>query len=99
MAEEEGSSEGGGVVRELLAIFGFKVEEKGLKEGENQLEEFLEKAKGFAEGVAAVFAVDEIYEWAEAQVKAIGDIEHAASKLGVTTEQVQEYQYVANQAS
>lgn len=86
---------GGGVLRELLAVFGFGVETEGLKKGENALEQFGEKVKHIAEGIAAVFAVKEIAEFAEANVKAMTQIERSATQLGISTDKVQEFQFAS----
>src|SRR6266702_2894339 len=85
----------GGAVRELLASFGFDVDTKELKKGETALGSFLERAKSVAEGLAAAFAVEQVYEWAESQVKAATQVERTAAALGITTEKVQELQYAS----
>jgi hypothetical protein len=97
MAEHESGGEGG-VLRELLAVFGFGVEEKELEKGKNKLDEFLDKVKEVGEALLAAFAVDEIYEFAEAQAQAMSAIEHTASQLGITTERVQELRFAAKAA-
>lgn len=94
MAEHE-SGGNGGVLRELLAVFGFGVDTKELEKGEDRLGEFLEKVKHFAEGVAAAFAVDQIYEFAESQAHAMNAIERTGAQLGITTDRVQEFQFAA----
>lgn len=96
MAEHESS---GGAVRELLAIFGFGVDTKELKEGESKLDSFLDHVKEIGEGIAGAFAVEKIYEWAETQIRAITEIEHASAKLGISAEKIQEFQYAAGQAT
>ncbi len=85
----------GGAIRELLAVFGFQVDTEGLREGENRLSEFFEKVKSIGEGIAAAFAVEKIVEFAETNVRAMTSIEHAASRLGISAEKVQEFQFAA----
>lgn len=94
MAEGEGGG-GTGVLRELLAVFGFGVDTEALKKGETALGEFFEKVKKLAEGVAAVFAVEAIGEFVEANVKAMAAIEHAAVALGISADEVQAFQFAA----
>lgn len=92
MTEHEG---GGGAIRELLAVFGFGVDTEELKKGEAGLEHFAERVKRLAGAVAAAFVIHEANEWAEANVKAMSEIEHAAARLGISAEEVQSYQYAA----
>lgn len=91
---EEGTHQSG-VLRELLAVFSFGVETKELKEGESALNEFFHHVKEIAEAVAAVFAVDAIYEFVESNVKAMTAIERTATQLGISTDEVQSYQFAA----
>lgn len=91
MAEEGG----GGILRELLAVFGFGVDTKELDEGENRLEGFLDGVKRIGAAVAGAFVAKEIYEFAEANVHAMTAIERSAARLGVSTERVQEFQFAA----
>lgn len=92
---EHGGSEGGGAVRQLLAIFGFEVEDHELKKGENSLVSFAEKLKNTASAFAAAFAVHEIGEFVESQAKALHSVERTASALGISTERVQQLQFAA----
>jgi hypothetical protein len=93
MAAESGGD--GGVLRELLAVFGFGVETGELDKGENRLNEFFERVKGIAEKVAAAFAVEQIYEFVEGQARAMNAIERTGQQLGITTDRVQEFQFAA----
>lgn len=68
---------------------------KELKKGETGLEHFVDRAKKLAEGLAAAFAVKEVYEFVEGQVKAMTQVERTAAALGVSTEKVQELQYAS----
>lgn len=92
MAEGSG---GGGVLREILASFGFAVDDHELKKGENRLGRLLEKVKQVAEGVVAAFAVEQVYSFVESQAAAMNAIERTSSMLGMSTERVQEYQFAA----
>lgn len=91
MAEEAS----GGALRELLAVFGFGVDTKELEKGKDKLGEFLETLKGVAEKVLAAFAVEQIYEFAEGQARAMNAIERTGAQLGITTDRVQEFQFAA----
>ncbi len=84
-----------GALRSLLAIFGFQVDDHELKKGEAGLEHFAEQAKKVGEAVAAAFAVREIYEFIESNVKAVTAIEHTAAQLGISADRVQEFQFAA----
>lgn len=92
MAESTG---GGGVLRELLALFAFGVDEQKQKETENRLGEFFDKVKNIGKAIAGAFAAYEIYEFAEAQAKAMGAIERTSIALGISTDKVQELQYAS----
>lgn len=85
----------GGVIRELLASFGFEVDASGLEEGENRLEEFGHKLKNIAAGIAGAFAVHELFEFAEGQTKAMHAVERTSAMLGISTDKVQEFQFAA----
>lgn len=93
---------GGGALREILAVFGFEVDDHGLKEGENKLKEFGEKIehtvgklKQLALGIAEAFAVEKLFEFAENSTHAISEMEHAADALGISIDKVQEYKFAA----
>lgn len=89
------AEEGGGAIREMLAVFGFGVDTSDLKKGESQLSDFADKVKRVAQGLAAAFAVDAIYSWAESNVKAMTSVEHQAARLGISTDEVQAYTFAA----
>lgn len=93
MSNESGG--GGGVLREILAVFGFGVDDKELNKGETRLNSFLGKVKEVAEGVAAAFAVEKVYEFAEGQAAAMNAIERTAATIGISTDRVQEFQFAA----
>jgi hypothetical protein len=84
-----------GVARELLAIFGFGVDTKELEKGESQLDKFLGKVQRVAEGIAAAFAIKEIYEFADAQAELLDRLDDTANALGITTDRVQEFQFAS----
>lgn len=88
---------GGGVLRQLLAVFGFSVDVKELKKGENELEGFFDSIKKLAAGIAGVFVAHEIVEFAESGVHAMSEIEHASQRLGISTDRVQEFQFAAKE--
>lgn len=85
----------GGVLRELIAIFEVKADTSGLKKGESELSEFLDKVKKFGEALIAAFAVEQLYEFTEAQVKAMTSIKRTADQLGISTDAVQGFQFAA----
>lgn len=89
------AEESGGVLRELLAVFGFKVETEELAKGETQLVKFFERVERTAKVFAGLFVAKEIYEFAEANVHAMSEIEHSAARLGIAAEDVQKYQFAA----
>jgi len=84
-----------GAIRELLAVFGFGVDTKELEKGENQLDKFLGKVQRVAEGIAAAFAIKEIYEFANAQAELLDRLDDTANALGLTTDRVQEFQFAS----
>ena len=93
MSSESGGS--GGILREMLAIFSFGVDDKELEKGENRLGKFLGRVKEIGEAVLAAFAVEQIYEFAESQAQAMNAIERTGAQLGITTDRVQEFRFAA----
>lgn len=85
----------GGTLRELLAVFGFEVDARGLEKGESALDSFFGKVKTLAAGLAGAFAVKEIGDFAEHTAKAMTAIERQATQLGISTDKVQEFQFAA----
>lgn len=88
-------AEGGGTLRELLAVFGFGVDTKELKHGENELEEFLGKVKNVAKAIAGAFLFHEVMEFGEGIAHAATNIEHLSARIGISTDQVQAWQFAA----
>jgi hypothetical protein len=85
----------GGAIRELLAVFGFKVDTAELQKGESQLNGFLDKVEKIAKGFAAVFVTHEIFEFANQQAELLDRLDDTANALGITTERVQELQFAS----
>jgi len=90
-----GEGGGGGALRELLAVFGFSVDESGLKKGEQSLENLKQKLQQFAEAALAAFAIEGIRRFVEAQTQAMKSIELTSARLGISTDKVQEFKFAA----
>jgi hypothetical protein len=82
-------------LREILAIFGIGVDTSELKEGENRLEGFLGKVTAVASGLAAALAVKEVYAFAEGQAALADKIDDTAVAMGISTDEVQAWQFAA----
>lgn len=89
------SEAGGGVIRELLAVFGFGVDSSELKKGENDLEAFYGKVKKIAGGIAGLFAVHEVVAFANEQAELLTHLEHTSAALGISTDKVQELRFAS----
>jgi len=85
----------GGVLRELIAVFGFDVDTEGLKEGESKLNQFIGRLGKLAEGIAAAFAVDAIRDFADEQARLLDQIDDTAAALGISAERVQQFQFAS----
>lgn len=88
-------ADGGGVLREMIALFTFGVDTKELKKGERDLGDFFGKVKGIAQAFAGAFALHEIFAFAEAQAHLLDKLDDTAAALGISTERVQEYRYAS----
>lgn len=86
---------GGGVLRQMIGLFSFGVDEKELKHGEHKLEDFGESVKEIAKGIAAAFAIHEVVEFLDSTVEGLLEVERAANRLGISTEKVEEFQFAA----
>lgn len=90
--------EGGGVLRKLLAVVGFEVDEKS----EKGVEGAIEGVKHLLVTLGEAFAAKEIYEAIEGTVDAMAhaatEAEHMAQRLGISAEAYQKLGYVAKTA-
>ncbi len=92
MAEHAAGGEG---IRGVLATFGINLDTHELKEGGEKLNNFVGQLKELGEAIATAFAVEKIYEFAEANAHAMAAIEHTSQILGISTDRVQEFQFAA----
>ena len=92
---DEAAPHSSGVLRELLAVFGFGVDTSGLKEGENALEGFFKKVSTFAQGIAGLFVLHEIKDFVDEQAKASIEAGHMADRLGITVERVKQLRFAS----
>jgi hypothetical protein len=82
-------------LRELLAVFGVEVHDEELKRGHEEVSAFKETLKKAAEYVAEAFGVHEIKEFIQSAVEMGARTEDLANKLGLSTDELQKFQFVA----
>lgn len=82
-------------LREILAAFEIKVDDKALKDLEGGLDGTLEKLKGVAAAFTGGLLVNEVGEFINHQIELGSQINDTAEKLGVGTEELQQFQYAA----
>lgn len=85
-------------LRELLAELGIEVDTHKLEHANEKVEGFIEGLEKVAKGVAAAFAVKEVFEFAEGVAQAIHQVSATAAQLGIEADTVQEYAFAARAA-
>lgn len=88
-----------GALRELAAVFEVAFDPKGeLKAGDKKIEGMIATLKTVGKIVTEAFALDQIKEFVFGQVESALALEHTANRLGLTTEQLQQYKLTAGLA-
>jgi hypothetical protein len=87
--------EGGGVLREILALFTIEARTEELDRAEKRISSFREKLFSIVNVAAEAFAVGAIKEFVQSQVEVVTELERTATRLGLTTEQVEKYNLAA----
>lgn len=82
-------------LREILAAFEIKVDDKALKALEGGLEGTVNKLKAVAAAFTGGLLVNEVSEFIGHQIELGSQINDTAEKLGVGTEELQQFQYAA----
>lgn len=80
-------------LRELLVEFTSAFDPKGLHEGHHATESLLHKVKEVGEAIAVAFAVEKIFEFVESMTDAAAAIGLQASRLNLSTDALQQWQY------
>lgn len=88
----------GGALRELLALFEIRVESAELTEASKHIDNFKEKLLAVGKVFLEAFAVDMLKEFVEGQIEAGAQLKVMADRLGLTTDQLQQYQLAAGDA-
>lgn len=91
-------SEGGGALRELLAVFGIDVDDKALGQAHEKLKGFAAVARETAGLVAEAFAIREIKEFIGEQIELGAQLKITAERLGMDTNELQAFQLAAGEA-
>lgn len=81
-------------LRELLVDFFVNVDSKKLDHVNEKIEQVKEAAKGFLEVLAGGAALEGIKSFVEGQVEAGAQLGNTANKLGISTEELQQFQYL-----
>lgn len=88
----------GQALREVLALFSLDLDDKGLKEGERELQGLVGRVRKVGELVAEAFAVHEIKEFFEAQVEGAAHVQDLAERLDVTATTIRRFGFAAQGA-
>lgn len=85
-------------LREIAALFTVKAEDKELKELHKGIEGASSALLAFGEVVAGAFALGAVKEFVEGQIKMGAEIKDTADRLGVGAEELQKFQFAAEQS-
>lgn|SRR5574338_70828 len=80
-------------LRELLAFFKIEVDSAPLKQADKEIDGFKGTLKTVGTAIATYFAVDQIREFLGASIELGASISDTAERLGVGTEELQQFQY------
>lgn len=86
------------VVRELVALFGFKTDKKSVETVDQQVGAFFDKLKGLAAVAGAAAGWVMLKGVAESVGRLGNEVETTAKRLGIGTQALQELTYAADQA-
>ena len=93
-------AESGGVLRELVVLLGFEVNEQSLQKADGVISNLKESLKGlaqFAEVALVGLGIEKVAEWLHQTAESAEQTALAAEKLGMSTEQYQKLGYAAEQ--
>lgn len=82
-------------LRELVAIFGVQVDDKELKGLEEKISGVASSAKNLAGAVLGGFAAKAVADFIGGQIEMGAQLDDTANKLGVSTDELQKFQYAA----
>src|ERR1700735_583023 len=85
-------------LRELLAVFDIKVDDKELKEADGKSEEFAKKLGKTAATVAAASGVEKLFEFVKTQVEVNAHLEDLSRRLNVSATDIRTFGLVAQSA-
>jgi hypothetical protein len=88
-------AEGGGALRELLALFSLSVDSEELEKGAKKVEGFVGKLKAVGTAVAEAFAVTLVKDFFEEQIEGAAHIQDLAERLDVSATALKEFSIVA----
>lgn len=99
------SGEGGGALRELLALFKIGVDDKELKEGDKHVNEFAEKLEGFqeklkkaGETIAEAFGAEKFFEFVKGTLEADSHLQDLSNRLDVSANDIRSFGLLAKSA-
>lgn len=82
----------------MLAFFGVQVEDKPLHQAGEKMDQLAEQAQKLGEILAEAFAIREVGEFVHGQIEAGAQLAHTSEILGLTTGDLQAFQYAAANA-
>lgn len=85
-------------LRELVAVFGFKVDDEPVKRADEALTGLIETAKKAAVAIGGGFLAKEVFEFARGMAETADRVDDAATALGVSTDEIQAFSYMAASA-
>jgi len=84
-----------GALRELFGFFDFQVDPKGFNQANKQLDSVAKKAESIGKIIAGAFAVSAVESFFSSSIELGSRINDTANKLGVGTDELQQFQYAA----
>lgn len=85
-------------LRELLVTFTSSFDDKGIKHGEKSTGGLLEKLEHVGKAIAAAFVVHELVEFTHGLIEQGAELENTAKRVGLSTDSLQQWRYIAGQA-
>jgi len=85
-------------IRKLLIVFGAKVDKGQVKGAEKTVEASVDRLKGFAKKLGVVFGAAAIFNFVKTTTKAAAEIGELSKSVGFTTDEFQEFEFVAESA-
>lgn len=82
-------------LQDILISLGIDVDDSGLKKADDSVSGLVNQVRGFASAAAAAFAVNRVYEFANATAAAADAVNDTAERIGISAQALQELGFAA----